>query len=178
MPTAEEVKTNRRALLEAALFMASEPLPMRQLEKILRISPDKIHDMLKEISASYAGNEHGITIVESNAGWQIRVKPQFAPQVRHLTPYHELSRGLLRVLAMVAYKQPITQSQIVRVIGNRTYEYVKQLEQRGLIRTVKTGRTKALVATKEFASYFGLENEEDIKKFFDQMIATPEEGQK
>ena len=61
------------------------------------------------------------------------------------------------------------------MIGNRTYEYVKQLEQRGLIRTVKTGRTKALVATKEFASYFGLESEEDIKKFFDQMIAMPEE---
>ncbi|MBU5557654.1 MAG: SMC-Scp complex subunit ScpB [Candidatus Aenigmatarchaeota archaeon] len=169
------MQQSKRALLEAALFMAAEPLSMRQLEKILRISPDKIQELLKEIAASFASDEHGINIIESSAGWQMRVKPQFAPQVRHLTPYHELSRGLLRVLAMVAYKQPITQSQIVRVIGNRTYEYVKQLEQRGLIRTVKTGRTKALVATKEFASYFGLESEEDIKKFFNQMIAAPEE---
>ena len=102
MPTAEETKTSRRALLEAALFMAAEPLSMRQLEKIVRTSPDKIQELLKDISASYSGNEHGVTIIESSAGWQIRVKPQFAQQVRHLTPYHELSRGLLRVLAMVA----------------------------------------------------------------------------
>ena len=166
---------SKRALLEAALFMASESLSMKQLEKILRISPDKIRQLLSEISTSYASEEHGIIIIESNAGWQIRVKPQFAQAVRGLTPYHELSRGLLKVLAMVAYKQPITQSQIVKAIGNRTYEYVKQLEQRGLIRTVKMGRSKALVATKEFASYFGLESEDDIKKFFDQMISAPEE---
>lgn len=166
---------SKRALLEAALFMASDPLSMRQLEKILRVTSDKIRVLLEEIRADFSDEKHGVFLIESSAGWQMRVKPQFAQAVRGLTPYHELSRGLLKVLAMVAYKQPITQSQIVKAIGNRTYEYVKQLEQRGLIRTVKTGRTKALVATKEFASYFGLESEEDIKKFFDQMIAAPEE---
>jgi segregation and condensation protein B len=73
------------------------------------------------------------------------------------------------VLALVAYKQPITQSQIVKVIGNRAYDYVKILEQRGMIRTEKHSRTKALIATKEFANYFGLESTEDLKKFFKEM---------
>ena len=166
---------SKRALLEAALFMASDPLTMKQLEKILRISPDKIRQLISEIASSFSGEEHGIMIIESGSGWQLRVKAQFATAVRGLTPYHEISRGLLKVLAMVAYKQPITQSQIVKAIGNRTYEYVKQLEQKGLIRTVKMGRSKALVATKEFASLFGLESEDDIKKFFQQQMTTTEE---
>ena len=95
---------------------------------------------------------------------QWKVEPDYVQMVRPLTPYNDLSRGLLRVLALVAYKQPITQSDIVKVLGNRAYEYVKKLEGRGLVNTVKHGRTKALVATKEFANYFGLEKTEDLKK--------------
>ncbi len=174
MPTMEERRIARKALLEAALFMASEPLPMDKLMKIMRTDPDVIKQLLEDIKNDFSAPGHGMHLIDSNAGWQLRVKPEYTASVRGLTPYHELSRGLLRVLALVAYKQPITQSQIVRVIGNRTYEYVKDLERRGLIRTIKTGRTKALVATKEFASYFGIESPEDIKKFFEQM-GTPEE---
>jgi chromosome segregation and condensation protein ScpB len=51
---------------------------------------------------------------------------------------------------------------------------VKRLEERGLIKTVKHSRTKALIATKEFANYFGLENPEDIKKFFEEMTKAKE----
>jgi segregation and condensation protein B len=107
--------------------------------------------------------------LETSIGYQIRVKPELVSAVSNLTPYRDLGKGLLRVLALVAYKQPITQSEIVKVIGNRTYEYVKRLEERGLIKTMKHSRTKALVATKEFANYFGLENPEDAKKFFEDM---------
>jgi segregation and condensation protein B len=144
---------------------------MRDMIKIVRTDEQRIRNMLDDIKKQFNSDEHGIAIIESSVGWQIKVKPQFAGFVRHLTPYQDLSRGLLRVLALVAYKQPITQSQIVKVIGNRTYEYVKRLEERGLVRTIKHGRTKALVATKEFAAYFGMESPEDIKKFFEQIVS-------
>ena len=122
-----------------------------------------------EIKKDMQDSSHGVYVLETTQGFQIRVKPQYSQSVRRLTPYKDLGRGLLRVLALVAYKQPITQSEIVKVIGNRTYEYVKVLTDRGLIKAIKQSRTKALVPTKEFANYFGLENPDDVKKFFENM---------
>ncbi|MFH1474167.1 MAG: SMC-Scp complex subunit ScpB [Candidatus Aenigmatarchaeota archaeon] len=157
-----------KSVVEAALYMANEPISVKEMAKMFNVEPDSVKVVIDEFKKELESSEHGIYILETPRGYQIRVKPKLDPLVRKLTPYKDLSRGLLRVLALVAYKQPITQSEIVKVIGNRTYEYVKALKERGLVNTVKQGRTKALVPTKEFANYFGLEKPEDIKKFFEE----------
>jgi segregation and condensation protein B len=74
----------------------------------------------------------------------------------------------LRVLAIIAYHQPIKQSDIVKVIGNRTYEYVKELEERGLIKVEKKSRTKTLSTTPHFEDYFGI-NKDQVRKEFEEM---------
>lgn len=149
--------------------MSNQPVSLEKLSKMFKTDAEKIKEAIEEFKEEFEKNEHGIYILETSNGYQIRVKPELVSYVSTLTPYRELGRGLLRVLALVAYKQPITQSEIVKVIGNRTYEYVKKLEERGLIKTIKHSRTKALVATKEFANYFGLEKPEDAKKFFEEL---------
>lgn len=161
---------NRKALLEAALFMSNEPLSLHELKKIIKADDESVKRLLEELRISCNNEERGLFLLATSQGFQLKVRPEFAEAVRHLTPYQDLGRGLLRVLALVAYKQPITQSEIVKVIGNRTYEYVRRLVERGLISTVKHGRTKALVATKEFAEYFGLEKPEDAKKFLEPYL--------
>ncbi len=167
---ARQIDTDRlKALIEAALFMTNEPISLEELSKMLKHETSLIKNLIDEMRKEFAERNRGVHILETSTGYQMKVKPEYAPLVRHLTPYQDLSRGLLRVLALVAYKQPITQSEIVKVIGNRGYEYVKKLEERGLIRTEKRSRTKALIATKGFAEYFGLESPEDIKKFFEKM---------
>jgi segregation and condensation protein B len=168
------VSEKLKSAVEAALFMANEPVSIGKLSKMLKRSPDKIREVIEEFKTEFEKSEHGVHIIETKQGYLLRVKPEFASSVRRLTPYRDLGRGLLRVLALVAYKQPITQAQIVKVIGNRTYEYVRKLEERGLIRTMKHSRTKALIPTKEFANYFGLESPEEIKKFFEEMTKKEE----
>lgn len=158
-----------KSLVEAALYMSNEPVSVEQLSKMFKTSNEKIRQSVDELKAEMDNPDHGVFVLETTQGFQIRVKPQYSQTVKRLTPYKDLSRGLLRVLALVAYKQPITQSEIVKVIGNRTYEYVKILTDRGLVKAIKQSRTKALVPTKEFANYFGLENPEDVKKFFENM---------
>ena len=160
---------NLRSLIEAALYMSNEPISVEQMSKMFKVDKEKVEEAVMEIKKDMQDSSHGVYVLETVQGFQIRVKPQYSQSVRRLTPYKDLSRGLLRVLALVAYKQPITQSEIVKVIGNRTYEYVKALTERGLIKAIKQSRTKALVPTKEFANYFGLENPEDVKKFFENM---------
>ena len=163
------MKVKIKPLVEAALFMANKPVSIENLSKMLKRKPEPIKEVIENLKEEFKDETHGIYILETKEGYQIRVKPEYVSRVRTLTPYKDLNRGLLRVLALVAYKQPITQSQIVKVIGNRAYEYVKRLEQKGLLRTEKFSRTKALFVTKEFANYFGLERPEDAKKFFEEM---------
>jgi segregation and condensation protein B len=167
-----------KAKIEAALFMSNQPVSLEKLSKMFKADQERIKEALNEFKEEYNKLEHGIYILETPAGYQIRVKPELISHVGTLTPYKELSRGLLRVLAMVAYKQPITQSEIVKVLGNRTYEYVKKLVEKGMIKTEKHSRTKALVATKEFANYFGLEKPEDAKKFFEDLEIEAKEIEK
>jgi len=65
------------------------------------------------------------------------------------------------------YHEPIKQSDIVKIIGNRTYEYTKELERRGFIKWEKQGRTKVLRLTPAFDEYFGVPREkikEQLKK--------------
>lgn len=168
-------KEKLRPAIESALFMANEPISARRIAILFKTNPDTVRGVIDELKIKYQEEEHGLYILETDRGYQMRVKPEFAPFVRGLTPYKDLGKGMLRVLAMVAYKQPITQSEIVKVIGNRTYEYVKRLQERGLIKTVRQGRTKALMATKEFANYFGLEKTEDLKKYFEEIAEQTEE---
>ena len=158
---------NKKALLEAALFMANEPMKFEKLMRVVSVDAARLQEMLAEMKKNFESEERGIYLLETVEGWVLKTKPEYLNSVRALSPYQDLSKGLLRVLALVAYKQPITQSEIVRVIGNRTYEYVKILEGRGLLKAIKSGRSKALIITKGFLDYFGLEKPEDAKKLFE-----------
>jgi len=167
----EETKVERlKPQIEAALFMTNDVVSIAHLSKMFGADPKIVEKVVFELRLEYNKPEHGVQIFETGSGFQMKVKPDFSQKVRPLTPYKDLSRGLLKVLAMVAYQQPITQSNIVKVIGNRAYDYVKKLEQKGLIRTEKKSRTKTLIATKELANYFGLESIDDFKKYIDEMI--------
>jgi segregation and condensation protein B len=50
----------------------------------------------------------------------------------------------------------------VKTIGNRAYDYIKELELRGLIKTEKAGRTKILILTEEFMRYFGVSSRQEL----------------
>ena len=173
MSKEEKVRT-LRPLIEAALFMTNDIISSYRLSRMFKVSPNIIQNVIEKIKEDYSDPNHGIYVFETSEGYQMKVKPDYVSKVRGLTPYKDLSRGLLKVLALIAYQQPITQSQVVKVIGNRAYNYIKKLEQKGLIKTQKHGRSKALIATKEFANYFGLETTEDFKKFFQEMVESEE----
>lgn len=148
------------ALLEAVLFTTSDPLPIEKLMKLARTnSKEKMEQMLAVLKERYGRPDSGISLSESG-GYRLIVKPDFMEAVTDLTPHADLSRGLLRVLAIIAYHEPIKQSDIVKVIGNRTYEYVKELEQRGLIKIERKSRTKLLSTTPHFEEYFGTKKAE------------------
>jgi segregation and condensation protein B len=160
-------RKNKRALLESALFMSSNPITMQKLVRIIRTDIGRIEGMLQDLDQSLENEDRGLRLVKTKEGYQFKVKTPYLNSVRGLARFQDLRRGLLKVLAIIAYRQPITQSDIVKIIGNRTYEYIKILVNKGLITAVKTGRTRSLILTKEFADYFGLESVEEAKTLFE-----------
>lgn len=166
MEMSEEVE----ALIEAALFISSDPLTLRKLGKVVDADKKEIKESLENVEDKFSGEDHGIELFKSTEGYELRVKPDYLDDVSHLTPYSDLTRGQLKVLALVAFKGPIKQSSIAKIIGNRSYSYIKQLEKKRLIRTEKHGRTKKLEITDEFKNYFGIEERKELEDKLEEKL--------
>jgi segregation and condensation protein B len=162
-----ERQKQKLAVLEAMLFTTEEPLSIEALQKNLRLKRESVEALLKILSEKYSSPDSGVKLSEIG-GYRLTVKPEFTEHVSHLTPHADLSRGLLRVLALVMKYEPIKQSDIVKVVGNRTYEYVKDLEERGFIKREKSSRTNLLRTTPQFEEYFGV-RKKSIKKELDNL---------
>ena len=158
---------NPKKLIEAALFLAQNPLSAKDLAQIAGVTESDIEKLVEELKTEYA--DHGVEIVKTPIGWQIHVKTELIGKVSHLSPYSDLSEGVLKTLALVVYKHPATQSYLVKMQGNKVYNYIKKLESRGMIKTAKKGRTKEVSVTQEFENYFGT-TLDDLKKKVGEQI--------
>jgi len=155
---------NPKALLEAALFVSDKPLSLEKLSKIAGIgSEQEVKQLLAELQQKLTKEDRGIELMETPEGYELRVKQEYREKVVRLAPFADLSDGMMRTLAIVAAKQPVKQSLIVKYQGNKTYGYVVGLEEKGLIKTEKYGRTKMITTSPDFEKYFGKSSEE-IKK--------------
>jgi segregation and condensation protein B len=152
---------NSKALLEAALFVSDSPLSLNRLSKIVGIgSEDEVRKLVDELKQELDTNSRGIQLIETPEGFELRVKPEYRPRVAKLAPFADLSDGVMRTLAIIAVKQPIKQSIIVKYQGNKTYGYIKELEDKGMVKSEKYGRTKLVTTTVDFEKYFGKSGEE------------------
>lgn len=153
---------DKKELLEAALFMAKDPLMIDEIGRILGIgSLGLVKKMLEDLKRDYS--KGGIEVVQLPGGWQMQVRAEHLPHVAHLTPYSDIKEGSKRTLAIVIYKEPIKQSEIIRMQGNKAYLYIKILVKKGLITAEKQGRTRILKTTKDLEDYFGM-SRADIKQ--------------
>lgn len=164
---ATQLNPKKLALLEAILFTTTETLTLEELQKLTKSRKDELEKLLNELNQRYSAEGSGVKISDIG-GYKLVVKSEFMQQVANLTPHADMSRGLLRVLSIIAYHEPIKQSDIVKVIGNRTYDYVKELAEKGLINVEKKSRTKLLSTTPRFEEYFETKKEE-LKKNLEEI---------
>ncbi len=170
--TEEKIK-EKSALLEAILFTTDRSLSLRQVAKKLGVRETTAEKVLKFLEDKYEGEKHGIRL-QQMGGYKLSVKDKFVEHVHDLTPHADMSRGLLRVLAIIAFHEPVKQSDIVKVVGNRTYDYVKELKDRGLIIIEKHGRTRIIETSPKFEEYFGI-SKSDMKKMLGNKLEATEE---
>lgn len=152
------------ALLEAALFLSPEPLSIDQISKVLGIgSKGFVRDLIEKYREILNSEERGLELFETNGKFELKVKRELIDKVAHLAPHQDISEGVLRTLALIAYESPIEQSKVVEIRGNRAYDHIKELKARGFIESIKKGKTHLLQVTKQFLDYFGLETPEEFR---------------
>ncbi|AAB89663.1 MULTISPECIES: SMC-Scp complex subunit ScpB [Archaeoglobus] len=151
-----------KKIVEAILFSSSEPVDARELRKITGKDKVEILNAIGELIKDYESRDTSIEIIKVGEKYLMRVKPQYAEYVERFT-VREFDRGTLRTLAVIALKQPITLAKVAKIRGNKCYEHVKKLQERGLVKAEKKGRSTILTTTEEFATYFGLDSAEPEK---------------
>jgi len=152
-----------KPLIEAALFVSGRPLNIEELAKICGSGNlGLIHSCVEELSKGYENRNSGVVIQKTEEGYIMRVKRDLEGKIMHLIPETEIPSPILKTLALIAYEQPIKQSEIVKERGNRAYRYIRFLRERGLIEGKKCGRTRVLTVTPKFRDYFRIE---DLKEF-------------
>jgi len=161
-----EGQINLSAALECLLFLAEEPLPEAELERILEVTPSQVREIVAELARQCEGR--GLQVMKIAGGWQLCTRPEFAPYISRL---HEpervrLSRAALETLAIIAYRQPITRPEIEAVRGVNVDGVVSTLLNYELIeekgRKEAPGRPVLYGTTKEFLTHFGIDKVEDL----------------
>jgi segregation and condensation protein B len=139
--------------VEAALFVSGRYLSIPELVTLTDLNPLLIKKLLGDLADSY--KDSGIDIVNNNNLWKMDVAQEYMWMVNKLaTGNSEFSKAEQETLAIIAYKQPIKQSVIIKIRGNKAYDHIKKFVDMGLIGKKKIGHTAELSLTDNFHDYF------------------------
>jgi len=154
-----------KAAIEAALFASGRTISLNELACLSGLSLERAGAIADELAGEYSSRQSGIEIRRIGDGYSMQVRFGLAGRIISFAP-REIEAPLIRTLAIIAYRQPIKQSHLVEIRGNKSYDHVKELETRGLINAEKQGHTKLLTTTRGFADYFGISSAspQDIRR--------------
>ncbi|WGI17028.1 SMC-Scp complex subunit ScpB [Methanonatronarchaeum sp. AMET-Sl] len=156
---------DNQKIVEAALFTAGNPLNAKEISKTTGIPTKKVKKNLKTLKKKYKERDTALEIKAVNKKYVMQVNPKYSEEVMNLAPI-EISTPVLRTLSVIAFKQPVSQSEIVDIRGNKAYKHIKKLTEMGFLNAKPYGRTKLLQTTDGFTEYFGIEatTPEEVRK--------------
>jgi len=184
--SAEEGKDSsdrvKMILMEAALYVAGRPLDLRTLGSVIKVrSKREVRRIAKILIKKYKSHDTAIEILEvEGQRFVMQLKADYSMNVRRLAINPLLTLGPLKTLSYIAYRQPVSQKQVVEVRGGHAYSHIKALRDMGLIKCEKNGRTSVTRTTDYFADYFGLSHDlkamkRQLRRVFNNVLRKEQE---
>jgi segregation and condensation protein B len=162
-------RDQQRKIVEALVLASREPITATRIAEIVPgCTPSEAKGLLKELDLEYERDDRAFEIWEVAGGYQIRTRAEFAGYLRQLQRERNfrLSRAALETLAVVAYKQPVTRSEIENIRGVDVGAVVRSLVERKLVRIAGhrdvPGRPLLYATSKRFLEVFGFSRLEDL----------------
>ena len=175
-----------KSALETMMFMWGEPLDVKDAAQILEEDAKTVRELCKELQAEYEQEGRGIRIreVDDAFGFVTFVENEMFVQ-KLCTPVRtkRLSQAALEVLAIIAYRQPVTRSEIDSIRGIKSDRVIDGLTNKGLIEAVgrseAVGRPVIYATTKEFLKKFGFTSLKDLPEVeeFEEIRRTADEAE-
>ncbi len=142
-------------VVEAALFSAGKPLAAEEIAQTTGLPAEVVTSALSALSKGYEERESSIEVLRIGEKWTMQIRAAYGERAHDFIP-PELPKDLLKTSALIAYHQPVKQSDLVRMVGSKAYEHVKALTDHGLITTRPVGQTLELRTSASFPEFFGL----------------------
>jgi len=154
-----------RSAVEALLFSSDQPLTLSLLADALEAPAEQVSEALAELGADYQAREAGVELREMAGGWIVTTTAEQHEWVARMLRGKRkmrLSRAALETLAIIAYKQPVTKSEIEAIRGVDSSGTLATLLERSLVtikgRSTVVGRPLLYGSTGDFLNYFGLKD--------------------
>lgn len=171
------MKTELESIIESLLFFAGESIPSNRLCDICNAEEITIHMAVYRLNEIYQKTNSGFEIIEVGSGYQMCTAPK---NIEYIQRYKQkplrklLTQALLETLAIVAYSQPITKTQIEDIRGVRTEHAIGKLLEYQLIEEVGRlnviGRPILFGTTNEFLRHFGFKTIEELPKVKEELV--------
>lgn len=179
---------NDLAALEAVLFVTESPVPARELAEVLEVSPARVEELLDELSQQMEERGAGLVLRSSAGGWRLYSHPDAYPYLERFSTSataRRISPAAMETLAVIAYRQPVSRSQISELRGVDSDSAVRTLERLGLVaekeRLSIAGNPAVYKTTDLFLERMGLNDVSELPPLADhvppaQFVDTLEES--
>ena len=166
--TEEEIKKQMREfqknMIEASLYAAGKPLNVEILSTKLEIPKKIVAELINELAFDYLERSTALIIAQMGDSYQMQIKPEYTEKVSKFATGGAIAERYLRTLTIIALKQPILKSMVIKLRGSGAYEHVKYLLDNALINAVKKGRSQELTTTEKYSQMFGLPTDREAMK--------------
>ncbi len=159
----EEKEKEAEEKVEAALFISGKFLSIQDLITLTDINPIMLKEILHKLEKKYSRG--AIVLINKNQNYKMDVAPKYHYLINRLAAgTSEFTKAEQETLAIIAYKQPVKQSVIIKIRGNKAYEHIKKFRELGLVQAKKIAHTLELNLSEEFYEYFNVHKKEGIKE--------------
>ncbi|MCX8147049.1 MAG: SMC-Scp complex subunit ScpB [Candidatus Woesearchaeota archaeon] len=165
----EDSKKELKSEIEAILFAAGRKVSVEEIVKLCKRKREEIIEALTSLKKELDESGSSLLLIEEGDGWKLTVREKYLGLVRNIVPHTELNKALLETLAIIAWKQPVMQADVVKIRGSKSYEHIRDLLEMGFITKTKHGRSYILRPSSRFFDYFDLPTQEELKKMFQEV---------
>ena len=162
---ADPKKASVKSKVEAVLFSVGHKITLDEISKLCRSRKEDVLLALQELQKEYDEKQSSLALVEEGDSWKFTVRDHLVSVVRKIVTETELSKSVLETLAVIAFKYPILQSDLIKIRTNKAYDHLLELEKSGYISRQKHSRTNLIKLTEKFFKYFDL-TEDKLKDRF------------
>lgn len=162
-------KKTMKAAFESMMFVWGGPLDVKAAAEIFNINWKEAYDYFVELQEEYSKDERGIRVREVNKSFQFVTAQENAEYIERLcTPVKQrkLTQSALEVLAIIAYKQPVTKGEIEAIRGIKCDRIIDGLQKKDLVgevgRSTGVGRPILYGTTDAFLKHFGFKNLKEL----------------